>query len=193
MRLSRSLAAAVGFGLFVVATTASAQARQPWSLQGSFLYTAQDLGGSAGVVGGAGVEAQLRRTFPRWSLGAGVQYSKHSSGPDDLGLTGFFVEPRLVLDFAAGPFAPYLAGRVAFLRGSLTADLLDGEGSSNGFAIGVGAGLIYPLNRNVNFDIGGAVLSQSLGNMTLDDPVATEVEFPSFFGYVVKAGFSVGF
>jgi opacity protein-like surface antigen len=193
MKLSRSIAALIGLGLSVVASTASAQARQPWSIQGSLLYTAQDLGGSAGTVGGAGIEAQLRRTFPRWSLGAGVQYSKHSSGPDDLGLTGFFVEPRLVLNFAAGPFAPYLAGRVAFLRGSLTADLLDGEGSSNGIAIGAGAGLIYPLTRNVNFDVGGAVLHQSLSNMTLDDGASTEIEFPSFFGYVVKAGFSIGF
>jgi hypothetical protein len=37
------------------------------------------------------------------------------------------------------------------------------------------------------------VLRQSLGNITLDDASETEVEFPSFFGYVVKAGLSIGF
>jgi hypothetical protein len=49
------------------------------------------------------------------------------------------------------------------------------------------------MTRRVNFDIGGAVLRQSLGNMTLDDAGELEVEFPSFLGYVVKAGFSIGF
>jgi hypothetical protein len=80
-----------------------------------------------------------------------------------------------------------------YLRGSLTSDAIDGNGSSSGLAIGGGAGLIYPLTRTVNFDIGGAVLHQSLGNITLDDSNQTEVAFPSFFGYVVKAGVSIGF
>ena len=170
-----------------------AQSRQPWSVQGSALYTAQDFGGQAGTIGGFGFEAQARRTFPRFSLGAGVQYSRHTSGPDALGLTGIFIEPRFVPSVSAGSFAPYLAGRVAFLHGSLDSELLDATGSSNGFAFGVGAGLIYPITRRVNFDVGGAVLRQSLGNMTLDDAGDIEVEFPSFFGYVVKAGFSIGF
>jgi hypothetical protein len=187
MKTTRSL---VLLAILAVAPNASAQSRQPWSVQGSGLYTAQDLGGNAGTVGGVGFEAQARRTFPRWSVGAGAQYSTHSSGGDELGLLGVFLEPRLVLGVSAGPFAPYLAGRLVYLRGSLTSDVLDGEGSSSGFAIGGGAGLIYPLTRTVNFDVGGAILHQSLGNMTL---AANEIEFPSFFGYVIKAGLSIGF
>lgn len=177
----------------VAFSTAPAQSRQPWSVQGSGLYTAQDLGGSAGVVGGGGVELQGRRTFAAWSLGLGVQYSTHSSGPDELGLTGFFAEPRYVLPVGSAAFAPYLAGRVAFLRGSLTSDAVNGEGSSNGLAFGAGGGVIFPITRRVNIDVGGAVLRQSLSNITLDDANALEVSFPSFFGYVVKAGLSIGF
>jgi hypothetical protein len=122
-----------------------------------------------------------------------MQYSKHSSGGDDLGLTGFFVEPRLVLNISAGRFAPYLAGRIAYLRGSFTSDVIDGEGSAGGSAFGAGAGLIYGLTRRVNFDIGGAVLRQSLGEITVDSPTPQPVKFPSFTGYVLKAGLSVGF
>jgi hypothetical protein len=179
--------------LTLVAPNADAQSRQPWSIQGSVLYTAQDLGGTAGTVGGIGFEAQARRTFPGWSVGVGGQYSRHTSGPDALGLTGIFIEPRYVPPVTAGPFAPYLAGRLVYLRGSLDADQIEGSGSSSGFALGAGAGLIYPLTRRVNFDIGGAVLHQSLGNITLDDANETEIEFPSFFGFVLKAGLSVGF
>ena len=190
---ARSIALLAVLSLVSAAPNAVAQSRQPWSIQGSVLYTAQDLGGSAGTVGGVGFEAQARRTFPKWSVGFGGQYSTHSSGPDDLGLAGVFVEPRFVPAVTAGPFAPYLAGRLALLRGNLDAGALEGSGSSIGFAIGAGAGLIYPLTRRVNFDIGGAVLSQSLGNITLDDTNETEVAFPSFFGFVLKAGISIGF
>jgi opacity protein-like surface antigen len=192
MPTTRSLVLSAVLGILTLAPNAEAQSRQPWSVQGSVLYTAQDLGGNAGTIGGVGVEAQLRRTMPKWSLGAGVQYSTHSSGPDDLSLTGFFVEPRFVIP-VTGPLNPYLAGRLAFLRGSLDAGGLEGSGSSSGLAFGAGAGVIYGLTRRVNFDLGGAVLRQSLGNITLDDSQQTELEFPSFFGYVVKAGLSVGF
>ena len=188
----RLLVLSAAVGIAVTAPNAEAQSRQPWSVQGSVLYTAQDLGGNAGTIGGIGFEAQARRTFPKWSLGAGVQYSMHSSGPDDLSLTGFFVEPRFVIP-VTGPLNPYLAGRLAFLRGSLDAGALEGSGSSSGLAIGAGAGVIYGLTRRVNLDVGGAMLHQSLGNITLDDPSQTELEFPSFFGYVLKAGFSIGF
>jgi opacity protein-like surface antigen len=190
MRSGLALAALAFLGLV---PAAFAQSRQPWSVQGSALYTAQDLGRTAGTVGGVGFEGQVRRTFPNVSLGAGVQYSTHSSGPDELSLTGVFVEPRYVPGVAVGPFAPYLAGRLAVLRGSLDAGLFEGSGSSTGFAVGAGAGLIYPLTRRVNIDLGGAVLRQSLGNITLDDATGTELAFPSFLGFVLKAGMSIGF
>ena len=192
MLTSRTLILSAMLGIISIAPNATAQSRQPWSVQGSGLYTAQDFGGEAGTIGGVGLEAQARRTFPRFSVGAGVQYSKHSSGPDELSLTGFFVEPRFVPGITMGPFAPYLAGRVVYLRGSLSSDLIEGEGSAGGLAFGAGAGLIYPLTRSINFDVGGAVLRQSLDNITLDDGNETQVAFPSFLGFVVKAGLSIG-
>ena len=188
----RSLAFAVGLGLSVCAV-ASAQSLQAWSVQGSALLTVLDFPSNAGTVSGIGIEAQLRRRLASgWSLGGGGQYSKHSKGPDDMVLTGLFVEPRYVLNFSAGPFFPYLAGRVAVLHGNLDSGVAAGEGSSNGFAIGGGGGLTSRLSSNVNFDVGGAVVRQSLGEIELDNDAGT-VKFPSFFGYVVKAGLSIGF
>lgn len=176
-----------------LAPNAEAQSRQPWSAQGSALYTVQDFGENAGNVGGLGIEVQARRTFPAWSIGAGVQYSQHSSGGDDLGITGFFLEPRRVLGTAVGPFAPYLAGRLVYLRGNLSSDLLEGEGSTGGFAIGAGGGFIYGLTRTINLDVGGAVLHQSFGDFTLDNEIESSVSLPSAIGYVIKAGLSIGF
>ena len=192
MSTARSMALAAGLLSLGIARPAAAQARQPWSIQGSGLYTAQDLGPPAGTVGGAGVEAQLRRTFARWSVGGGIQYSTHSSGPDDLKLTGFFLEPRLVLDVGSGSIVPYLAARIAYLHGSFTAGAVNGEGSSGGTAFGAGAGIIYGLTHRVNLDLGGALLRQTLGDITLDDPNRFVVRFPSFFGYVLKGGVSIG-
>lgn len=192
MATLRSVVAVTGLCLCGAASIASGQARQLWSVQGSALYTAQNLGEPAGTVGGAGVEAQVRRTIGRWSVGGGIQYSKHPSGPDDLALTGYFIEPRLVVDVGSGSLLPYLAGRLVYLRGSLSAGDIDGEGSAGGTAFGVGAGLIYGLTFRLNFDVGGALLRQSLNNIQLDDPSRLVIGFPSFFGYVVKAGFSVG-
>ena len=190
MPTTRSLVVAIL--VIAAAPNAGAQSHQPWSAQGSWLYTAQDLGGTAGNVGGIGFEAQARHTFVGWSLGAGIQYSNHTSGPDALGLTGVFVEPRIVPKVALGPFAPTSPAASSICeaaspptRSTPRARRADSRSAA--------ARDSSSDDRRVNFDIGGAVVRQSLGNITLDDRNDTEVSIPSFFGYVVKAGMSIGF
>ena len=97
-----------------------AQSAQPWSLQGSLLLANVKLGTT--LVGGAGVEAQLRYTpASLFSIGAGFQSTAHTSGGDKLTMTGLFIEPRYALDIGSDRIAPYLAGRLAML--SQTSDL----------------------------------------------------------------------
>lgn len=167
----------------------SAQSAQPWSVQLSGLAASQDLGGS--LIFGAGFESQLRYTPPSlWSLGAGVQWSSHTSGPDTLELSGIFLEPRYTVDIGSDRVAPYLAGRVAALRQSSTLQVA-GDVSSNGGAAGAGAGLLFRASPRVNLDLGAALLWQTLEDATGAGNV--QVAFESFFGYVAKAGLSIGF
>ena len=167
----------------------AAQSAQMWSVQGSLLLANVDLGSK--LVGGAGIEAQLRVTpASLFSAGLGFQSTTHSSGGDKLTLTGVFVEPRYALDIGSDRFAPYLAGRVALL--SQTADLKAAPGAkSNGFALGGGGGLLIRASTTVNFDVGVAFVNQSFSDAKASN--GATVRFDSFFGYVVKGGVSVGF
>jgi len=166
-----------------------AQSAQPWSVQVSGLAASQDLGGS--LVFGAGFEGQLRYTpVSLWSLGGGVQWSSHTSGPDTLELSGAFLEPRYTVDIGSDRVAPYLAGRVALLQQSSTLQVA-GDVSSNGAAAGAGGGLLIRGTPRVNLDLGAALLWQTLGDAT--GAGNSQVSFESFFGYVAKAGLSIGF
>jgi hypothetical protein len=173
--------------LLLVAGSATAlrgQSAQPFSLQASPLWTVQSFGTTN--VGGLGVEVQGRWNPGVLSLGVGYQYSSHSSGGDDLTLSGGFVEPRYAIDVGSSRVAPYIAGRVALLR--QTNNFGSGSG---GFAVGAGAGLIIALTPRVNVDAGAAVIRQSLDDA--DARGGGRVDFQPFTGYVAKVGISVGF
>lgn len=175
----------------VVASPAAApaQSAQPWSVQGSLLLANVKLGSS--LVGGAGIEAQLRYTpAGLFSLGAGFQSTAHTSGGDKLTMTGVFVEPRYALDIGSDRVAPYLAGRVAAL--SQTSDFTTAKNAkSSGLAFGGGGGLLFRASNTVNFDVGLALVSQSFQDAKAAN--GATVKYESFFGYVLKGGISVGF
>ena len=61
-----------------------AQSRQPFSIQGSGLYTVQDFGGSAGNVGGAGIEAQALGGRP--GVRSARYAGEHASDEENLAL-----------------------------------------------------------------------------------------------------------
>jgi len=177
------------------AREALAQSAQPFSVQASLLAASQKIGKSA--ISGFGFEGQLRYTpLSLWSLGVGVQYSAHSSGDESIDITGVFLEPRYAVDIGSDRFAPYLAGRLAFLRESATlfqdpqSPTVLLEVSSNGSAFGAGAGLLIRGSARVNIDIGAAFVSQSFGDASSQ---GTTFTFARFTGYVAKAGVSIGF
>ncbi|AHG93862.1 hypothetical protein J421_6327 (plasmid) [Gemmatirosa kalamazoonensis] len=183
---------ALTLALVTVASVAHAQSERPYSIQAAGLLTSLKLG-RTGNIGGAGFEVQGRYTpLSKLSYGVGVQYSTHSSfnpglnSDDKLTLSGVFVEPRYAVPLTAARVGVYLAGRLAGLR-----QTNNFGSSSSGWAVGAGAGVLFHLNQRVDLDGGGAVIRQSLGDVTLNSGGAAT--FPSFTGYVAKLGLNVGF
>lgn len=134
---------------------------------------------------GLGAEVQIRRTFSRLSIGIGVQFTQHDDLKSQLG--GVMIEPRVVLDAGASWVTPYLAMRTGYVRVLNVSDV-----TTQGLDLGGGGGLILPLGRRVNLDVGGALV-QSLYRRSFERGGSTiNVRFNSV-NYVAKVGLSVGF
>lgn len=149
-----------------------AQSAQRWSAQGSILYVSPSGDAYEGLDAGAGFEAQVRYTPSAFSIGAGYQRSSHDLTFDDgttesVTLAGVFAEPRYVIDVGSGSYAPYLAGRVAFLTQKIAFDGL--EASASGTQINLGGGVLVRLSPRVNLDLGA-----TYGAIDFDD---VEVQF----------------
>lgn len=196
-RLVTAGGVAVGFATVAIASSASslvAQGAQKYGIQLSGLATS--IGTGADGVAGVGIEPQFR--FNRLyrsagvgviSLGVGGQWSTHTSGPDDITITGAFVEPRWVPVLPYERFFPYVAGRVALLNQSNNFGT-----SSSGTAFGAGGGIAYVLNANINIDAGVTIIRQSFGDFTFTRTGLTgEGSFDPFTTYAAKIGISVGF
>lgn len=186
----RSCLAAIGLSL-LCAAPAAAQSAQAVSLQVSGLAGAITFRDTLQF--GAGAEAQIR--FNRvlasdggvLSIGVGAQYTHHSfAAGQRFDVTGEFLEPRYAFALSSERFFPYLSARIAVLR--QTSNVVD---ASNGFAAGAGAGFGYALGRNLNLDVGAAVLVQQFGHTTITasrQPYA----FGTMPGYALKIGLSIG-
>ena len=186
MRLARAITCSSG--LLVIPSVMMSQARQPYSIQGSALYTVQQLS-AARSVGGAGIEVQVRANPGRFSYGLGLQYSHHESGDERMDLSGLFFEPRFAIDIGSNRVTPYVAGRAVLLRQTSEFSSLP-KFSSTGNAFGLGGGVLVRLSRRVNADAGGAFLRQSFSDKSFDN--GARVDFAPFNGYVIKAGFTLG-
>ncbi len=178
----------------LVAGLASAQSAQKVSLQLSVLGTSIGTGTDASTAG-VGIEPQLRfnrlarsESMGTLSLGLGGQWSRHTSGPDELTISGVFLEPRWVppVSFAEGRVFPYLAARFALLNQSNNFGT-----SSSGTAFGGGGGLAIVISPRVNIDFGAALISQSFDDFTYSDDGSTG-QFRTFTSYAIKAGLSYG-
>jgi hypothetical protein len=131
----------------------SAQSAHRFSIQGSLLYV--DVSGDAyeGIKNGGGAEGQVRFTPGAFSIGAGYQYSSHSTDADiDVSIAGVFVEPRFVIDVGNAAFAPYASVRLAWPRAKATA--FDQDVSISATQINGGGGLLFRLSPRVNLDAG---------------------------------------
>lgn len=170
-----------------------AQSAQKYAVQIAVLSTNIGYGSSAVTAGGFGIEPQLRfnrlwasETAGAISLGIGGQWTKHSSGPDNLTIAGPFLEPRWVPALSSTRFYPYLSGRLGYLQQSNNFG-----SSSTGPGYGGGAGLAIRLNRVTNIDAGVALVRQSFGDFEYDD--GSIGSFKSFTTYAAKIGLSWGF
>jgi hypothetical protein len=170
----------------------AAQSAQGFSGQLSALVATIRAGSESKL--GPGLEGQLRfnrlATSERagaLSLGLGAQYTTHAlAASRDLTITGVFLEPRFAFAQKLGPVFPYIAGRLALLRQSNNFG-----GSSSGTAFGAGGGVAWPITRRVNLDVGGAIVTQSFGDVRTD--TGGMARFPGFTTWVGKAGLSLGF
>jgi hypothetical protein len=178
----------------MAAGLAGAQSAQKVSLQLSVLGTSIGTG-SSGSASGIGLEPQLRfnhlarsETKGILSLGIGAQWTNHTSGGDELTISGVFLEPRWVppVSFAEGRVFPYLAARLALLNQSNNFGT-----SSGGTAFGGGGGFAFVLGSRINLDVGGAIVSQSFDDFTYNDDGSTG-SFRKFTSYAIKAGLSYG-
>lgn len=188
--------ACLAFATVIVASaapSARAQSAQPVSLQVSVLGTS--IGRSSSSVGGIGVEPQLRfnrvlrsEGMGALSVGIGGQWTKHTSGSDELTISGGFIEPRWVppVSFAEGRVFPYVSARLAMLRQSNNFGA-----SSGGTAFGGGGGLAIVLGRQLNLDFGFALVQQKFDDIRLNN--GGTGSFESLTAYAAKAGFSYGF
>lgn len=191
-QVSRAMLCLLAFAATIGARSINAQSAQPYSVQLAVLFTS--FNGASGNINGAGVEPQFRlnrlwqsETTGSVSLGIGGQWTKHTSGVQQLTISGVFAEPRWVLPSPVGGLYPYAAGRLAFLRQSSNFGT-----SSTGSAIGAGGGFAYPLSSRVNLDAGLAFVRQKFGDFLLTGS-NQKGSFNAFNTYAAKIGFSFGF
>jgi hypothetical protein len=183
--------AALGMCL-LLATSAAAQSAQPYSLQVSGLASAITYRDT--LQPGAGAEVQFR--FNRLaaseagvlSLGIGAQYTRHPfAAGQSFDVSGAFLEPRYAFVLSSERFFPYLAARLGVLRQS--SNVVNG---STGYAAGGGGGLGFALGRQVNLDLGLAVLVQRFGATTVVE-TGRPYTFSTVASYAVRLGLSFGF
>ncbi len=168
------------------AQPAVAQSAQKWSLQAS-LFSSTLFGDNPiynNVDPGAGFEVQIRWTPSLFSVGAGFQWTTHNqnlldSEPNVLDdpnttLNGFFVEPRYVILVGSNTVAPYLSGRVSFLRQTTTAELQTNNGpatlkaSADGINFNGGGGLLFRLGSRLNLDVGATYGFSNFGDFVVE-------------------------
>lgn len=168
----------------VTAAVSNAQTAQPLSLHASAFATRLSFEDGSPASAGVGAEVQLRRTFSRFSIGVGAQFTQHDDLSSQLG--GVMIEPRMVLDIGTSWMTPYLAVRTGYVRVLNLADV-----TVQGLDLGGGGGLIIPLGRRTNLDMGGALV-QSLYRSTFNLNGSTINRRSNAVNYAAKIGLSVG-
>ena len=165
------LTALVLLPLLIASSTLGAQTAQRFSAQVSGLFVTLSGDAYENLKNGPGFEGQLRFNPSALSFGGGFQYSTHDVDDPDVDgsirLFGAFVEPRFVIATQSTSLAPYVSGRLAYLRQSLN---LEGfEGNANGFQINGGGGVILRLSANVNVDLGATFGYIDFGEATVKE------------------------
>jgi len=191
---------------------AESQSAQKLSLQAS-LFSSTLFGDNPiyqNVDPGAGFELQVRWTPSLFSLGAGFQWTTHRQNlladqPNVLNdpnttINGFFVEPRYVVLIGSNTVAPYLSGRISFLRQTTSADFQTLQGpvrlnaSADGVGINGGGGFLFRLGSRVNLDVGATFGYASFGDFvtTIDGTEVDRAGTSSGQNLAVRLGLALG-
>jgi hypothetical protein len=188
----------VPFAIGIVTCPLAAQSARPISVQASYLRVSIFGGSLGGVTAANGFEGQLRYTKGRWSVGGGMEYSKHAidGAPSGYGLrrVGPFVEPRFLLPTSSNTIAPYIAGRLSIV--SVTALVPSSAtnvagGSSTGTTLNAGGGLLIRMAPRVNLDVGISGGYSSYGSVKFPSGT-TSGSLGTGGNFIIRAGFSLG-
>ncbi|HRP07657.1 MAG TPA: outer membrane beta-barrel protein [Gemmatimonadales bacterium] len=180
---------------------AAAQSAQQISGQVSVISVAPSGDAYEGMSSGVGFEAQLRYTPSAFSVGAGYQSSAHDVdmgdefGTEDATISGFFVEPRYVIDVGSEAWAPYLSARLARLTQAADLDELDVRVSASGTQINAGGGVLVRLSPRINLDLGLTYgkIDFDDGELTVDgETYVVEGTGGSGNNLVLRAGVTIG-
>jgi hypothetical protein len=172
----------------VAAAPLAAQSRQApmFSIEANANYQALRGDVYSDLNDGRGAEALFTLGISNLALSAGYQRSWH----DVIGtsrqatLSGFFVEPRLALPFAASNFTPYIYGRGGLLQ---RAELVnDAEITSTATQMGGGVGSQIHLARGVQLNLAGGYQFMRAGRRIADNTRANGGAF------VMRAGLTLG-
>lgn len=144
-----------------------------------------------GTDAGMGFDAQGRFSInPAFSLGAGVQRTSHGidGASNDMGVLGFFAEPRYAFAMEGSSMKPFISGRFAMLKASLEEGGSDFEQSGMLFGFGGGAGfMVSPtvqLTGSVTYNI------VDMGDLEID---GTKVPDSEASGSSLAVRFGVSF
>ena len=165
-----------------------AQHRQAaiFTVEGGVTYNALRGNVYADLDDGRGADAALTVGISNFSVTGGYQRSWHRvvGTERDATLSGFYVEPRLALPFAASNFTPYLYGRGGVLERAET--VAGKEVTSSASQLGGGVGSLIYLARGVQLNIGGGYHFLRAGRRIADETRANGGAF------VLRAGLSIG-
>lgn len=170
--------------------TAVAQDSPGFSVAGAVLYA--DVSGDdfQGTNAGFGFDAQGRYSWGAFSLGAGFHYTTHDLEglSDNLGVRGFFVEPRYAFNAGSPSLVPYLTGRLSLVKEKVESGPDKAEAS--GTAIGGGGGLLVRLGPTVHFDVSVTYAAVSFGDFELNGSTVPDSD-TSGSSLALRAGVSV--
>jgi hypothetical protein len=180
--------------LLATAAPVLAQQRQApmFTVEGGANYQALRGGVFGDLNDGRGAEAQFTVGISNLALSLGYQRSWHdvvgtgsaSGTPRQATLSGFYIEPRLALPFAASNFTPYLYGRGGLLERAET--IGDAEVTSTASQLGGGLGSQIYLAKGIHLNIAGGYQFIRAGKRIADDTRANGG------AYVMRAGLTIG-
>jgi hypothetical protein len=189
MNTRRIAAASALFAL--ASTSAVAQQRQApnFSIEGAGAYQALNGNFWNDLNDGRGAEASFTAGISNFSITGGYQRTWHdvsaaSASGRQAVISGYFVEPRLALPFAASNFTPYIYGRAGTLERVET--ISSTERRERATQLGGGVGTLIYLARGVQLNVGGGYQWLRAGQRL--DPSTR----PNGGAYVVRAGLTLG-